>query len=78
MDLISDFQLLDNGKYLNGTSIPYDYKLVNLIDFIDINADEKFYISPKGCAGILRRKNEKNIKINVRLEKVLSYVSSLA
>jgi len=76
LDLFSDFQLLDNGKYLNGTSIPYDYKLVNLIDFVDTNAHEVFYISPKGCAGILRRKNEKNIKINERLEKVLSYVSS--
>lgn len=78
LDLISDFQLLDNGKYLNGTSIPYDYKLANLIDFVDIAAQENFYISPKGCAGILRRKTEKNIKINERLEIVLSYVSSLA
>ncbi|MCL2510481.1 MAG: DNA cytosine methyltransferase [Bacteroidales bacterium] len=77
LDLVSDFQLLDNGKYLNGTSIPYDYKLANLIDFVDTNAQENFYISSKGCAGILRRKNEKNIKINERLEKVLSYVSSL-
>ncbi|GHV62897.1 hypothetical protein FACS1894195_5090 [Bacteroidia bacterium] len=77
LNLITDFQFVDSGYYLNGSPIPYNYKLANLIDYIDINAHEKFYISPKGCAGILRRKKEKNIKINTRLEKVLSYVSSI-
>lgn len=55
-------------EWLNGTSFPYDYKLTHMIDIIDTHADEKLYLSPAGCAGIIRRKIEHNSGINERLE----------
>lgn len=75
--LLEDFVPLGNSNFINGSSAPYNYKIANLIDYVDINASEDFYISQKGCSGILRRKNEKNIKINQQLEKILIHVASL-
>lgn len=69
--LLADFNPLTNGKYLNASRIPYNYKLGNMLDIVDTECPEKFYITPKGCTGILRRKNEHNMGINERLEKVL-------
>lgn len=74
--LIDDF-LQQSSYYINGSSIPYDYDTANLLNFVDTNANENFYISPKGCAGILRRKDERKIKINQRLERVLKIVSKV-
>lgn len=49
----------------------------NIADIIETDdIPENFYISPPACAGILRRKNERNININKRLEKVLSSIAS--
>ena len=73
LGLMEDFVPIGNSDFINGSSIPYDYKIANLIDYVDVNAPENFYISPKGCEGILRRKNEKSIKINQQLEKILQY-----
>ncbi|MGG6798498.1 UNVERIFIED_CONTAM: hypothetical protein KB576_10685, partial [Streptococcus canis] len=39
-------------------------------------ASDDIFISPTGCYGIIRRKNERNIKINPRLEKILLDISS--
>ena len=33
--------------------------------------NENIYISPVGCAGILRRKNERNLSINKELQVAL-------
>lgn len=54
--------------WLNSSTYPYDFSLKHLLDIIDTDADEKFYISPAGCAGIVRRKMERNAGINKRLE----------
>ena len=43
---------------------------------ISPNAPEEIYISPTGCYGIIRRKNERNLRINPRLEEILLKVSS--
>ena len=40
------------------------------------DAPEEIYISPVGCYGIVRRKQERNLKINPRLEEVLLRISS--
>ena len=69
--LLKDFHYLGNGLYLNTTNYPYDFKIVNFIDFLDENPNEKLYISPVGCSGILRRKKERNINMNKRLEEIL-------
>ena len=45
-------------------------------DIISIDAPQNIYISPVGCTGILRRKDEKNINMNERLENVMKNISS--
>ncbi|WP_295639081.1 hypothetical protein, partial [uncultured Mailhella sp.] len=34
------------------------------------------YLSPVGCQGIMRRKQERNLKINARLEEILLKIAS--
>ena len=36
---------------------------------------EKFYLSSQACKGILRRKEEKNMKMNEQLEKLMKKIS---
>ena len=62
---------------INGTEMPENVKTGCLRDIVDINADSAFYISPAGCRGILRRKAERNIAINPRLEKILKSVAAM-
>lgn len=69
--LLDDFTRINGSKYLNGSRYIYDYCVSNMLDVIDVNAPEKFYISAQGCAGILRRKREHNAGMNERLEQVL-------
>lgn len=45
-------------------------------NIFEVSDDEKIFISPVGCHGILRRKTERNIKINKRLEDYLIKISS--
>jgi DNA (cytosine-5)-methyltransferase 1 len=45
-------------------------------DIIDVDADEKLYITPVGCKGILRRKEERGLTMNLRLEEILRTISS--
>jgi DNA (cytosine-5)-methyltransferase 1 len=73
---IKDFVSIGNKKYINATDMPYDIETANMLDFIDTNPDEKLYISPAGCDGILRRKYEYNNGMNDRLEIVLKNCSS--
>ena len=55
-------------KWINASLYPYDYKITHMLDIVDTGASEKFYLSPAGCAGIVRRKIERNSGINERLE----------
>ena len=45
-------------------------------NIVSADAPEEIYISPVGCFGIIRRKQERNLKINSRLEEVLLSISS--
>lgn len=45
-------------------------------DIVSHEAPEDIYISPVGCFGIIRRKSERNLKINSRLEEILLSISS--
>ena len=67
---------LKDGLVLNCTAIPEHSKFASLQDIISADAPEAIYISPVGCQGILRRKNERNLKINARLEEVLLSIAS--
>lgn len=53
---------------INTSPFPYDYKLSHMLDLVDTEVEEKYYLSPAGCAGIIRRKIERNTGINERLE----------
>lgn len=75
LTLLKEFNRVDIGYYLNASAYPYDYKLTNFLDIIDTNPSDKLYISKAGCAGILRRKYERNAGMNGRLESVLQYNS---
>ena len=55
-------------NWINASLYPYDYKLSHMLDIVDTEAPEKYYLSPAGCAGIVRRKLERNSGINERLE----------
>lgn len=74
--LLEDFTSNGNGMYINSSKIPYDYELANMVDIADTDCPEKFYITDKGCDGILRRKYEHNAGMNARLEIVLKNCSS--
>lgn len=75
-DLNSELIQLDDGTILNGTEIPETIISSNISDIIQTDVPENFYISPAGCAGIIRRKNERNLNINERLEQILYQISS--
>ncbi|MDE6169803.1 MAG: hypothetical protein K2F68_01440, partial [Duncaniella sp.] len=42
--------------------------LPHMLSVVDTEVAEKFFLSPAGCAGIVRRKIERNSGINERLE----------
>lgn len=69
--LLEDFNRHTGGRYINASKMPYNYHLANMVDIVDIECPEKFYITDKGCTGILRRKYEHNAGMNERLEIVL-------
>ena len=56
------------NDWINASLYPSDYKLSHMIDIVDTEVEEKFYLSPEGCAGIVRRRMERNSGINQRLE----------
>lgn len=60
------------GRYVNASAYPTDYKLTNVTDIASPDAADKFYISARGCAGILRRKREHGAGMPLRLEEVLT------
>jgi DNA (cytosine-5)-methyltransferase 1 len=66
----------DNNCYLNGTLSSFQPILGRMQDIIDVDADEKLYITPVGCKGILRRKEERGLPMNQRLESILRAISS--
>lgn len=69
--LLNDFNKCPDNQFINASRIPYNYQLKNMVDIADVDCPEKFYITPTGCLGILRRKYEQNAGMNVRLEAVL-------
>lgn len=61
---------------INGSEIPERPVLGKIRDIIDTEPDNQFFLSPVGCKGILRRKDERKIRINARLERILVNISS--
>lgn len=67
---------IDNNLQINCTPIPENSIIGTMYDIASSDASEKLYISPVGCFGIVRRKRERNLSINARLEEVLLIISS--
>ncbi len=61
---------------INCTPIPEVCEFRDMSAIVSPDASEDIYISPVGCYGIVRRKQERNLKINSRLEEVLLSISS--
>ncbi|MBQ8536192.1 MAG: DNA cytosine methyltransferase [Clostridia bacterium] len=75
-NLGKDVVLLGDGTTLNCTPVPENCAFASLKEIVSPDAPEDIYISPVGCYGILRRKMERNLKINPRLEAVLLSIAS--
>lgn len=67
---------IGDGKIVNCSEKPVNNIFGDIFDVIDVKAAEKFYITPVGCKGILRRKEERKLSMNNRLEEVLKKISS--
>lgn len=76
IDLGKDIVGVNDDLTLNCTSIPEKSKFADMKSIVSPDAPEDIYISPVGCYGIVRRKRERNLKINPRLEEVLLSISS--
>lgn len=76
MLLGKDIVQINNDLKINGTPTPENCVFGSMKDIVSPNAPEDIYISPVGCFGIIRRKQERNLKINLRLEEVLLNISS--
>lgn len=61
---------------LNCTPIPETCQFKDMSAIVSPEAPEDIYISPVGCYGIVRRKQERNLKINLRLEEILMSIST--
>ena len=72
----SEIVHLDDGCAINTTCIPENIVPSNIADIIDTNAPEKVFISPVGCKGILRRAEERKMKMNPRLAEVMRAVAA--
>lgn len=75
-DLGNDIIRLESGVALNCSATPENCTFEGLEGIVSPEAPEDIYISPVGCFGIVRRKNERNLKINARLEEVLLEIAS--
>lgn len=75
-DLGKDIIELGNGIALNCTAVPEMCSFKDMSSIVSPDAPEDIYISPVGCYGIIRRKQERNLRINPRLEEVLLTISS--
>ena len=71
-----DIVPLADGASLNCTAIPENCSFASMKEIVSPDAPEDIYISPVGCYGIVRRKTERNLKINPRLEEVLLSISA--
>lgn len=74
--LLDNVILINQKLYLNSSTIPNEPIESNLQDIVQVNnVPEKFYLSPQACRGILRRKEERDIKMNLQLEKLMTQIS---
>lgn len=76
IDFGKDLVYINDDLTLNCTFTPENCVFSDMRDVVSADAPADIYISPVGCYGIVRRKNERNLNINSRLEEVLLNISS--
>ena len=76
IDLGDDLTYLTKEITLNCSHKPESFVFSNIKDIISPCFIKELYLSPKGCEGILRRKEKKNVKMNPRLENYFEQVSN--
>lgn len=67
---------LADGTAVNSTCTPERIIPSDIADIIDTDAEEKFFISPVGCKGILRRAEERRMKMNPRLAEIMRRIAA--
>lgn len=75
-DFGKDIVSINEVTQINCTSIPEQVKIGSMYDIVSADAPSDIYISPVGCFGIVRRKEERHLTINPRLEEVLLSISA--
>ncbi len=74
--LLENVVLINQELYLNSSTVPNNPIEGSLKDILQVeNIPDKFYLSPQACKGILRRKEEKDIRMNTQLEKLMTEIS---
>lgn len=66
----------ENGCKVNCTEMPEECTFKTLKDIVSSDAPKEIYLSPVGCHGIIRRKCERSLRINDRLEEALLRIAS--
>ncbi len=75
--LLDNIIIIDNELFLNTSVIPNNPINGNIKDIVQFEeVPQKFYLSPQACKGILRRKEERNIKMNEKLEILMKEIST--
>jgi DNA (cytosine-5)-methyltransferase 1 len=74
--LLNNIISISQKLYLNSSNIPNIPITSKIKDLVQVEAvPEKFYLSAQACKGILRRKEERNMKMNSQLEKIMTKIS---
>lgn len=76
LDFGKDLVRVSADSVLNCTNTPEHCTFADMRSIVSSDAPDDIYISPVGCYGIVRRKQERNLRINARLEEVLLSISS--
>ncbi|UKI16157.1 MAG: DNA cytosine methyltransferase [Ruminococcus sp.] len=62
IDCGKDIFTSSDGTLINCTPIPENSTFIDMKNIVSADAPEEIYISPVGCYGIVRRKQERNLK----------------
>lgn len=71
-DFSDGYITLPNGEILNCSDKPERIVLGDMRKIVSAKDVPDIYLSPVGCAGIIRRSKERNMSVNPRLLKLLS------
>jgi len=82
--LFNDFPYyLSQGKFINletmtinVSEVPENPVYSKLFEIVDTDPPAQIYISPVGCHGILRRKEDRKLKMNSRLENIMTNIAN--